>query len=176
MKLKNISDEELIKECLNNNQIYQKKLYDKFSPKMYGICLRYCKNTAEAKDVLQDTFIKVFNSLKSFKFDGLLEAWVRRITVNTAINHYNSKKTLNELDIEQIENSNITNPNESIEDYLNIIQKLPRSFRMVVNLYIIEGYNHREIGEMLNISESTSKSQLSRARIKLQKEIENFVT
>jgi RNA polymerase sigma-70 factor (ECF subfamily) len=143
---------------------------------MYGICLRFARNTLEADDILQEGFIKVFSFLKDFRHDGSLEGWIRRTIVNTAINYYNSKqKEWNETSIDKV-GAFPSFAEDAIEkisttDLLKIIQELPEGYRMVFNLYVIEGYNHHEIAEMLNISENTSKSQLSRARAALQERL-----
>jgi RNA polymerase sigma factor (sigma-70 family) len=170
------SDKELIEHCLENDPRAQELLYKRFSRRMYGVCLRFARNTLEADDILQEGFIKVFSFLKDFRSDGSLEGWIRRTIVNTAINYYNSKQ--NEWKETTIEKAVLyqslaedTLDKISTNDLLNLIHELPEGYRLVFNLYIIEGYNHQEIAEMLNISESTSKSQLSRARLALQQRL-----
>ena len=170
------SDKELIEHCLENDPRAQELLYKRFSRRMYGVCLRFARNTLEADDILQEGFIKVFSFLKDFRSDGSLEGWIRRTIVNTAINYYNSKQNeWKETTIEKAEFyqsvSEDTLDKISTADLLNLIHELPEGYRLVFNLYIIEGYNHQEIAEMLNISESTSKSQLSRARMALQQRL-----
>ena len=167
------SDKELIERCLENDPRAQEFLYKRFSRRMYGVCLRFARNTLEADDILQEGFIKVFSFLKDFRHDGSLEGWVRRTIVNTAINYYNSKlNEWNETSIDKAESyQSVTEDildKISTNDLLNLIRELPEGYRMVFNLYVIEGYNHQEIAEMLHISENTSKSQLSRARMALQ--------
>jgi RNA polymerase sigma factor (sigma-70 family) len=170
------SDKELIERCLKNDSRAQEFLYKRFSRRMYGVCLRFARNTMEADDILQEGFIKVFSFLKDFRHDGSLEGWVRRTIVNTAINYYNSKqKEWSETSIDMAE-SHLSVSEDILEkistaDLLNLIHELPEGYRLVFNLYIIEGYNHKEIAEMLNISENTSKSQLSRARMALQQKL-----
>ena len=132
----------------------------------------------EAQDIMQEGFIRVFTNLKSFRGDGSLEGWVRRTIVNTAINIYNKNLNFSRyLDIDQIEGAEIVEEdiigNISEKELLKVIQELPEGYRLVFNLYVIEGYNHKEIGKMLNISENTSKSQLSRARASLKIKIKN---
>lgn len=163
------STESLIAQCLTNNSFAQQRLYHKYAPKMFGICMRFAKNEVEAEDILQEGFIKVFNNLKSFRNEGKLEAWIRRIMVNTAINFYKRKTpSFPEVDFDRLEP--IHTSQESIldqlshEELLSLVQKLPKGYRLVFNLYVIEGYSHKEIGEMLNVSINTSKSQLSRAK------------
>jgi len=147
---------------------------------MFGICLRYAKNQMEAEDVLQEGFIKVFRYLKDYRNDGSLEGWVRRTMVNTAINYY-KKKVKYQKDVSLDQTEPINNDEESAIDKLSakelleVIRELPDGYRMVFNLNVIEGYTHKEIGAMLNISENTSKSQLSRARGVLQEKLKNKV-
>jgi RNA polymerase sigma factor (sigma-70 family) len=170
------SDKELIERCLENDPKAQEFLYKRFSRRMYGVCMRFARNTMEADDILQEGFIKVFTFLKDFRQEGSLEGWVRRTIVNTAINYYNSKQNeWNETSIDKADSYQSVNEDIlekiSTADLLHLIQELPEGYRMVFNLYIIEGYNHQEIAEMLHISENTSKSQLSRARIALQERL-----
>jgi RNA polymerase sigma factor (sigma-70 family) len=170
------SDKELIDSCLANDPRAQEFLYKRFSRRMYGVCLRYARNTLEADDILQEGFIKVFSFLKDFRSDGSLEGWIRRTIVNTAINYYNSKHNeYKETSIDKAASyQSVTEDildKISTADLMHLIQELPEGYRMVFNLYIIEGYNHQEIGEMLHISENTSKSQLSRARMVLQEKL-----
>lgn len=175
------SEKEFIERCLKNDPQAQEALYRQYAPKMFGICLRFTRNKMEAEDVLQDGFIKVFSYLKDYRNEGSLEGWIRRTIINTAINFYKKKvKRFNEMDIEKADYVN--HEDETILDklsaneLLNLIQELPDGYRMVFNLSVVEGYTHKEIGDMLNISENTSKSQLSRARNVLQtkiKKIEN---
>ncbi len=167
---------DFIKECLNNDAKAQEKLYRLFAPKMYGICLRFAKNRMEAEDILQDGFIKIFTNLKYFRNEGSFEGWIRRTIINTAINHY--KKKLRDLNNITIEHTNITDRTDddiisklSVGELLELINELPDGYRIVFNLNVIEGYTHKEIGKMLNISENTSKSQLSRAKHNLKKKI-----
>jgi RNA polymerase sigma factor (sigma-70 family) len=174
------SDKELIKGCLKNDPKAQEELYRLYSGKMYGVCLRYSKNHMEAEDVLQEGFIKVFLQLKNFRNEGSLEGWIRRTIINTAINFYRKNiKTNKDVDIDKIELANIDNESVldklSTQELLDTIKELPDGYRIIFNLNVIEGYTHKEIGDMLNLSENTSKSQLSRARQVLQKKIEKLV-
>ncbi len=171
------TDKELIERCLENDPRAQEFLYKRFARRMYGVCLRFARNTLEADDILQEGFIKVFTFLKDFRQEGSLEGWIRRTFVNTAINYYHSKE--NEWKETSIDKAGSFHPVSedmlekiSAEDLLEIIRELPAGYRMVFNLYVIEGYNHQEIAEMLHISENTSKSQLSRARAALQERLE----
>lgn len=139
-----------------------------------GVCLRYAQNEQEAEDLMQDSFVKAFENLKSFSGKGALGGWIRQITVNTALELYRKNKLT--IQLIEIENNTQLAKDNSIEqlelnDLLLKIQSLPTGFRTIFNLYAVEGYNHREIGELLNISEGTSKSQYSRARLLLRKMI-----
>ena len=173
-------DADIIKGCIREDRASQDKLYDTYASTMYGLCLRYCSNRDEAKDVLQDGFIKVFKSIGKFKNQGSLEGWIKRIMVNTALDQYHKRQKefnhasfddINELTIEPAEVS-VQNEGEISENELMaMIQDLPQGYQMVFNLFAIEEYSHKQIAEMLNISESTSKTQLFKARSLLQKKI-----
>jgi RNA polymerase sigma factor (sigma-70 family) len=170
------SEEDLINQCLKNDQKAHEVFYRRFAPKMYGVCMRFAKNQMEADDILQEGFIKVFTNLKSFRNEGSLEGWVRKTIVNTAINLYKKNiKHHKDTDIEHAEAIHNFEQNSidsiSAQELLNLIQDLPTGYRVVFNLNIIEGYSHKEIGQLLEISENTSKSQLSRARQALQKKL-----
>jgi RNA polymerase sigma-70 factor (ECF subfamily) len=174
-----LDEVQLVKNCLAGRADSQELLYRRYASKMFGVCLRYAKNKMEAEDILQEGFVKVFQYLKSFRYDGSLEGWVRRIMVNTAINYYKSNiKYLQTLNIDDCTNEQTASveaaDNISLKTLLNLIQKLPEGYRMVFNLYVIEGYSHKEIANMLNISENTSKSQLSRARKVLQNKLKTI--
>jgi RNA polymerase sigma-70 factor (ECF subfamily) len=169
-------DEDFIERCLSNDSKAQEAFYRCFAPKMFGICLRYARNQMEAEDVMQEGFIKVFKHLKDYRNDGSLEGWIRRTMVNTAINFY-KKKIKHQKDVSLDHTEPISDEEENAIDKLSalelleMIRELPDGYRMVFNLNVIEGYTHREIGTMLNISENTSKSQLSRARGVLQEKL-----
>lgn len=170
------SEEKLIHRCLTNDVKAQEEFYRRFAPKMYGVCLRFAKSRMEADDFLQEGFIKVFTNLSSFRNEGSLEGWIRRTIVNTAINLIKkNSKYLQDIEIEkadlvpQAEAGPVENLGAG--ELLELIAELPVGYRMVFNLNVIEGYTHKEIGELLNISENTSKSQLSRARVTLQRKI-----
>ena len=150
----------------------QRELYDRFAPKMYGVCLRYAGNAEEAEDILQEGFIKVFNKIGSFRSEGSFEGWIRRIFVNTAIEHYRKKIYLQP--ITDYEESTVEGKYLSVldnlaeKDIIQLVQQLSPGYRTVFNMYVVEGYTHRQIAEILGISEGTSKSQLSRAKLILQ--------
>ena len=145
---------------------------------MFSICLKYSRNYAEAQDNLQDAFITIFKKVNQYKNKGSFEGWLKRITVNTALQRYRKKSVLsiineNELEDEVVE---IEDNNLTVDYLLSIIQKLPDKYRLIFNLYVLDGYSHKEIAEMLNINIGTSKSNLSRARQLLKKTIEEYKT
>ncbi len=171
----------ILRGCLAGNKRDQELLYRRYSAKLYGVSLQYSGSHDEARDVLQESFIKIFTSLHTFSGEGSFEGWVRRIVVNTALEKHRNRYYLNKVD--EVGYSNDTLPEleatdisgmES-EDLLNFIMALPPKYRMVFNLYALEGYSHKEIAGMLNISEGTSKSNLSRARGILQKKVEIYL-
>jgi RNA polymerase sigma-70 factor (ECF subfamily) len=157
----------------------QETLYERFSAKMYGVCLRYATNTDDAQDLLQEGFIKVYRNLNKFRKEGSFEGWVRRVFVNTAIEHYRKKVNLNSIgENEELamkdENTNALDQMAE-KDIIQLVQQLSPGYRSVFNLYVIEGFSHKEIGDMMGISEGTSKSQLARAKTILQKKVEDFL-
>ncbi len=163
------NEKALVKGCIKGNRKVQEQLYRTYASKMYPICLSYANRKEEGMDILQEGFIKVFRQIKHFQFQGSLEGWIRRIIVHTAIDHF--RKYKNERDamapefIEVVdEGSGGAVENMALEDLMTCLYRLPEGARMVFNLYAVEGYNHREIAEMLGISEGTSKSQYSRAK------------
>ncbi|MBK9291166.1 MAG: RNA polymerase sigma factor [Bacteroidetes bacterium] len=164
-----MDEKQLIKDCLKGDAKAQKLFYDTFAPRMYGVCLRYANDADTAKDYLQEAFIRVFNHLGQYRFEGSLEGWVRRIVVNTALEKLRKNDVLkNTAELEALRgmSSQQATPVDqySERELLALIQTLPPGFRTVFNLFAIEGYSHQEIGDMLNISEGTSKSQYARAR------------
>jgi RNA polymerase sigma factor (sigma-70 family) len=169
------TDTDLIEGCKRNDRRMQEALYQRFAPKMYGVCLRYAGNAEEAQDIVQEGFIKVFKKLDSFRGEGSFEGWVRRIFVNTAIEHFRRKNYLQP--VTEKEENTIDGKYLSIldslaeKDVIALIQDLSPGYRTVFNMYVIEGYTHREIADALGISEGTSKSQLSRAKSVLQEKI-----
>lgn len=168
--------DEIIHGCQQGDRESQRKLYELLKGKMYAICLRYSSNRDEAEDVLQEGFIKVYTSIKDFRDEGVFEGWVRRIMVNTALEHQRKKQRMYiSEDIESAEEEFIDADiidELSAREILALVQKLAPGYRLIFNLYVIEGYNHREIAEKLNISEGTSKSQLARAKKILQEQLE----
>ena len=172
-----MDDNTLVKECLNENPKAQKALFDKFAPKMLSVCLRYIKNTEKAEDVLQDGFIKVFVNLLNYKHSGVLEWWIRRIIVNTCLDELKkNKKLLLNISVEEVEykleSNDFVLEQMMADDLLKLIQSMPEGYRVIFNMFAIEGYTHQEIATKLGISESTSKSQYFRARAYLKNRIE----
>ncbi len=164
----------LIQQCAKNDRKAQAEVYQLFSGKLFGLCLKYSKNYAEAQDNLQDGFITIFDKIGQFKHKGSFEGWMKRIIINTALQKYRTKRLLS-LVSEEIPDEIVVEVDEetvSLDYLLSIIQELPDRYRMVFNLYILDGYSHKEIAEKLEISEGTSKSNLSRARTILKNKIE----
>jgi len=157
---------------MESDRRMQEELYRRFSPRMYAVCLRYAGNAEEAEDILQEGFIKVFKKLDSFRNEGSFEGWIRRIFVNTAIEHFRRKKYL--LPVTEKEENTIEGKYTSVldelgaKDIMALVQELSPGYRTVFNMYVVEGYTHKEIADQLGISEGTSKSQLSRAKVILQ--------
>lgn len=167
--------EEIIYKCQEGNSGAQTALYRLFSSKMYGVCLRYARDRAEAEDILQEGFVRVFTKIRQFESKGSFEGWMRRIMVNTALEKFRKHDRLYPVEEMKIYESTewVDDTISSITagDLMKIIQELPPRYKMVFNLFAIEGYSHEEIGEMMDISEGTSKSNLSRARMILQKRV-----
>jgi RNA polymerase sigma factor (sigma-70 family) len=169
-----LSEQELIDGCRKGNRSFQKALYERYSRKMTVVCMRYSKTTAEAEDILQEGFVKVFQGIKDFRQESKLETWITRIMVNTALNLQRKKLYLfpmvdvEELDLPQEE---LSVSSIHFMQLLEMIQSLPQGCQIVFNLFAIEGYNHKEIAELLKISEGTSKSQYARARSLLQQKL-----
>ncbi len=167
-----ISEGDLIAGCLRGDRKYQHELYDRFTAKMFGVCLRYASGTEEAEDILQEGFIKVFRKMGSYRGDGSFEGWVRRIFVNTTIEHFRRKtylQPITEKEESTVEAKYLTVLDSLAEkDIIKLVQQLSPGYRTVFNMYVVEGYTHKQIADILGISEGTSKSQLSRAKIILQ--------
>ena len=171
------SESDLIKGCIEENPEMQKLLYERFSSKMYGVCLRYTENVEDANDVMQEGFIKVYKSLPKFRGEGSFEGWIRRIFINTSIEHFRKKVKLynvNEVHENTIEDAEFDALDSlATKDILNIINELSPGYKQVFNMHVVEGYSHREIADILGITEGTSKSQLARAKGALKKIIES---
>lgn len=168
-----MTDDILLQGCLKNNAASQKELYNRYSPKMMAVCYRFAQNREDAEDMLQEGFIKVFSQIHSFRNQGALEGWIRRIIVHTCINHLKKNKRFKES-VDLIHASLVKVREESVpsivqaKQIIECIRLLPLGYRTVLNLYAIEGYSHREISEMLEIEESTSRSQYTRAKQMLE--------
>lgn len=176
-----ISESDLIKGCIAGDRRMQEELYRRFASKMYAVCLRYANNADDAQDLLQEGFIKVYRNLHRFRAEGSFEGWIRRVFVNTSIEHFRKKSTkmlmVTDKEESNIEDADITALQRLAEkDIINIIQELSPGYRTVFNLYVVEGYSHKEIGDLLGISEGTSKSQLARAKGVLQKKIAQYLS
>lgn len=167
-----VIEEELIKGCIKNERLAQKRLYERFYGKMFGVCMRYSSHREQATEIMNLAFFKVFKTMESFaEKGGNLEAWIYRIMVNTAIDYLRAELRHQHSDIEKtvyVEDTSDVVSDLSAEDIMRMVNKLTPAYRTVFNLYVVEGYNHKEIGEMLNISEGTSKSNLAKARARLQ--------
>lgn len=174
-----MDEQTLIRDCLKGSPIAQRKLFEKFAPKMMSVCLRYMKDAQEAEDILQDGFIKVFQKLNAYENTGSLEGWIRRIIVNTALDQIrkNSKFGYTD-DIDEvgykIENNDFAFEELVAQDLMNMINQMPEGYKVVFNMFAIEGYSHKEIADLLGITESTSKSQYSRARAYLRERLEKL--
>lgn len=168
-----MNEQQLITGCRNGERLAQKELYETYSRKMMGVCLRYINDRETARDVLQDSFVKIFTHLDSYSGNGSFEGWMRKIVVNCALEYLRKSDVLREatdLDnsAELIEPDASTVSVLSAAEIMKLVQELPTGFRTVFNLFAIEGYSHKEIGGMLQITESTSRSQYTRARQLLQ--------
>ncbi|KGL63324.1 RNA polymerase ECF-type sigma factor [Polaribacter sp. Hel1_85] len=160
----------MIKKAIDNNREAQQQLFEQHSPKMLGVCRQYVKDMHHAEDLMLQGFLKVFTNLHMFKHEGSFEGWIRRIMVNTCISYLRKKNLVDLSDEDFVFNDAATESleNTTVEDIQKLIDKLPEGYKMVFNLFAIEGYKHSEIAEQLNISVSTSKSQLFKARKLLQ--------
>jgi RNA polymerase sigma factor (sigma-70 family) len=173
------SETDLIKGCIDGNRQMQELLYKKFSQKMYGVCLRYSGNVDDANDLLQEGFIKVFKNLLKFRGDGSLEGWIRRIFVNTSIEHFRKKVKL--YNVTEVQENTIEDTDLNIldtlaeKDIIILVNELSPGYKTVFNMHVIEGYSHKEIADMLGITEGTSKSQLARAKGVLKKSLEKMI-
>lgn len=168
----------MVSACQRGDKQAFKVIYEAYAPTLYGVCLRYAKDVESAQDILQDSFVKIFKNIGSFRNEGSLEGWVRRITVNTALVAVKQNKKWDSY-IEVQEEVEYIEPPEndwsiSGEKISEFIAELPDRYRLVFNLFAVEGYNHRQIGEMLGVKESTSRSQYTRARQKLLERIKKY--
>jgi RNA polymerase sigma-70 factor (ECF subfamily) len=175
-----VDDLQIIEGCAKHNRKAQQMLYDKYSRLLLGICIRYAGDKAEAEDILQDSFLKIFFSIKDFSGTGSFAGWMRKVAVNTAITHYH-KNLKHRYHIEIEEYVSVETGTSSFEESLFtseelhiVLNELPAGYRMVFNLYAVEGYKHKEIAEMLGIDTNTSKSQYSRAKAALRDKLEKL--
>jgi RNA polymerase sigma factor (sigma-70 family) len=173
-----VTEESLIEGCISGKREFQELLYKQYSGKMLSVCNRYVRSREEAEDIAQEGFVKVFKNIANFQRIGPLENWIRRIMINTALGYLRAQKR--ELDFADIDNVKYhpksdydTVSDINTKDLLALIQSLPTGYRAVFNLFVMEGYSHQEIAELLNISDGTSKSQLAKARNWLKKNINN---
>lgn len=168
--------QELIEKCKQQSPKAQEALYKQYSGVLFGICLKYSPNRAEAEDNLQDAFITIFKRIEQYQGKGSFEGWIKRITVNTALQKYRKKKVFDISNEQQIEDAEVEvkQNNIPLDFLLRIIQELPDRYRLVFNLYVLDGYSHKEIAEMLGISDGTSKSNLARSRMILKKKVEAY--
>ena len=167
--------EQLIKECCNHNRKAQEQLYRLLAPKLFSVCLKYSRNYEEAQDNLQESFLILFDKIKQYKNSGSFEGWAKRIVINYVLQQYR-KQNIFEIVSEKIpaeEEIEIDDENISLEYLTKIIQELPDRYRLVFNLYVLDGYSHKEISEMLEINIGTSKSNLARAKAILKNKIES---
>mgnify|MGYP000976591201 FL=1 len=169
-----MSLDRLIKQCADNDRKAQKEIYQLFAGKLFSICLKYSKNKQEAQDNFQDGFVTIFDKIGQFNFKGSFEGWIKRVMVNTILLKYR-KKTVLSIVTEEIPDEVVVDIDDdeiSLDYLLNLIQELPERYRMVFNLYVLDGHSHKEIAKMLQIAEGTSKSNLARARGILKQKIE----
>lgn len=172
-----LTESQLIESCIQGERKSQKQLYEMFAPKMFSICMRYAKQQVDAEDVLQEGFVKLFNNLHRFRGEGSFDGWVRRIFVNTAIEHIRKKNVNTDLG-ESLENSVVDKHCNALDklyerDLIKTSQTLSDGYKTVFTLYAVEGYSHKEIANQLGITESTSKSQFSRAKALLRNIVQN---
>ncbi|HLO89710.1 MAG: RNA polymerase sigma factor [Chloroflexota bacterium] len=179
-----MDEDNLLKECLSGNTRAQKLLYDRYAPRMFGVCLRYAPDQNMAEDFMQEGFIRIFSKLGSYKSQGSLEGWMRRVMVNTSLEILRKKDILkNSIELTSFGEGSINHDSVSSEDddsmlalvpaevLYKALTEMPTGFRTVFNLFVVEDYSHKDIGQMLDISEGTSKSQYARARAWLRKRL-----
>lgn len=170
-----MSLDKLIQQCKQNDIDAQAEIYQLYASKLFALCLKYSKNYQEAQDNLQNSFLNIFNKIGQYSFKGSFEGWIKRLTINTVLQTYREKNILNLVtevipDVEEVE---VDDEQIPLDYLLQLIQELPNKYRMVFNMYVLDDYSHREIAEMLNISEGTSKSNLHRARMILKEKLQN---
>jgi RNA polymerase sigma-70 factor (ECF subfamily) len=175
-----ISDESLLDGCVAGRRNAQNMLYRKYASTMMAVCMRYARDRSEAEDLLQEGFLKVFQKISTYRREGSFEGWIKRIMINNALNQFRKNKKIPYYrDIEEVNEIELLSPDEvkevdfpvSADILLSLIQMLPPGYRMVFNMYVFEEYSHKDIADMLNISENTSKTQLLKARRLLRKRL-----
>ena len=169
-----MSLEQLIEQCKKGDRQAQEQLYKLFESKLFCVCLKYSRNKTDAEDNLQDSFVTIFNKIYQYNFKGSFEGWIKKITINTVLQKYR-KESVFDIVHDDIEDNVVTDIDEddlTLDYLLGIIQKLPDRYRLTFSLYVLDGYSHKEIAQMLEINEGTSKSNLARARAILKKKIE----
>lgn len=169
-----MSLEELVDSCKQGNRKAQEQLYRDYSPTLFGVCLKYSRNKTEAEDHLHDSFITIFDKIGQYRFKGSFEGWAKRITVNTVLQKYRKEEHL-KLVTDNFENEVEVDPGYAdigLDTLLRYIQELPNKYRLTFNMYVLDGYTHKEISELLGTSPGTSKSNMARARIILKEKIE----
>ena len=175
-----LTEEELIQGCIRDEATCQKEVFNRYASRMLGVCHRYARTNADAEDILQDAFIKIFDKMHQFKFEGSFEGWIRRIVVNTALKKYSLRRYEKEVVGYEIKDRDESSMEPSAYAHLNqkeildLINNLPDGYRLIFNLYVMEGFPHEEIAVMLGIQPGTSRSQLVKARTLLQKQILQF--
>lgn len=171
-----MSLEQLIINCKKKDAQAQSQIYKLFSSQLFSLCLKYSKNYAEAQDNLQDAFVTIFKKIDQFNHKGSLEGWMKRITINTALQRYRESSVFELVNEDQIKDAPVEIDDEDVDlDFLlSIIQELPDRYRLVFNLYVLDDYSHKEIASMMKITTGTSKSNLARARMILKEKIELY--
>ncbi|MFN7674766.1 RNA polymerase sigma factor [Flavobacterium sp.] len=167
---------QLINDCQKNDRKAQEQLYRLYSPKLFAVCLKYSRNYTEAQDNLQDGFLIIFKKIEQYSFKGSFDGWLKRVMINHVLQQYRQETFLSLVkeDVPDDEEIEIDDEDISLEYLLKIIQELPNQYRLVFNLYVLDGYSHQEIAEMLTINLGTSKSNLARAKMILREKIELF--
>lgn len=172
-----MTQDKLIRDCINNNKKAQEELYRQYKDSLFSLCLKYCRNITEAEDNLHDAFITIFEKIGNYKNKGSFEGWMKRITINKAIDKYKKERNTSEIFETQIADEVVISENKldlTLNTILKTIQDLPNQYRLVFNLYELDNYSHKEIASMLNISIGTSKSNLHRAKVLLKTRIEEL--
>lgn len=172
-----MTEQQLVEGCVAEDPVAQRTLFERYSSKMYGVCVRYARDRDAAQDILQDGFVKVFEKIGSFKQEGSFEGWMRRIFVNTALDAVRKNKNMkNSMDIDEVDfmlpQRELVTGKIAADELLQLLHEVPIGYRTVFNLFAIEGYSHKEIAEALDISVNTSKSQYSRAKEYIKKLLE----